>query len=596
MSEYRSSEKPDLLAYIDEWSKEVFGPTFVYRPGQKEAVCDILYAWLHDADDIILDAPTGTGKSIIAMSVAGILNRYFHKEGYILISDLSLMEQYERDLEKYFPHWALLKGQQNYTCQRNKLPFPSGVCQLDSRCKKYADIFSKYPDCSETCEYVQLRKRAIAAPILVCTYSFWLLQQNYVKRMVSEPPFGDRDFVICDEAHKLQAIVQSHFSPKFGKEDFTKILAVKNAADNAKATSWPEYTDLRERIMAEQDNKKVLELLDEYCDLIHGLVSVTENIKTDIFKVAGDVGHMTKEDQNIIKACNFLDSHYKTFSEYVDIIYSIGDYALVKNDSEKDSVLLNCLDESYLMSKYFHSNCPKRMYMSATIGDFEVFAHDVSIPGSKFAIKMPSVFDYTNSPIFFVKEYELSYRKKEQSLPYIIKMIDGVLNMYKDYRGIVQTGSYAFAKALQDGLSKDNRKRLILYEDSASKNESLELYKCSENRVLVGPSLVEGLSFDDDLCRFQIIMKVPYPSLADKFVAAKMNYDKQWYSNTTAISILQGVGRGVRNMHDWCVTFILDGCFLRLFYMSQSMFPPEFCQRIQVIDSKYLLNNNQNQQ
>ena len=111
---------------------------------------------------------------------------------------------------------------------------------------------------------------------------------------------------------------------------------------------------------------------------------------------------------------------------------------------------------------------------------------------------------------------------------------------------------------------------------------------------MVGPSLIEGLSFDDDLCRFQIIMKVPYPSLADKFVSAKMNYDKQWYSNTTAISILQGVGRGVRNMHDWCVTFILDGCFERLFYSSFNMFPPEFSQRIKVIESYHLLNANQN--
>ena len=73
-----STEKEDLLRYIDEWSKEVYGPVFSYRPGQKEAVCDILCAWLHDADDIILDAPTGTGKSIIALSVAGVLNKYFH--------------------------------------------------------------------------------------------------------------------------------------------------------------------------------------------------------------------------------------------------------------------------------------------------------------------------------------------------------------------------------------------------------------------------------------------------------------------------------------------------------------------------------------
>ena len=589
MSEF-SKEKPDILNYIDEWSASTYGPTFTYRPGQKEAVCDIIYAWLNNADDIILDAPTGTGKSIIALSVAGVLNKYYKKEGYILISDLSLMEQYDKDLEKYFPQWALLKGQQNYICNQNHLPFPSGVCQLNN-CKSYGDIAQKYSECANTCEYIQLRQKAVAAPVLVCTYSFWLLQQNYVKRRVDNPPFDDRDFIICDEAHKLQSIVQSHFSPKFGKEDFTKILAVRNFINNESAGDWKEYSDIRNEIFRETDNEKILELLNEYCKLLRGLADKTEDARHEVVKMSKDIGRMTKEDQNILRACAFVDNHYETFLEYIDIIESIGSYALIKNDSEKDIIVFNCLDESYLMNKYFRSNCAKRMYMSATIGDPEAFSHDVSIKNKKFYLRMPSVFDYTMSPIFFVKDYELSYKKKEFSLPYIIKMIDYVLNMYKDYRGIIQTGSYAFSKMLKENLSPVNAKRIILYEDSASKNDSLDIYKSSNNRVLAGPSLVEGLSFDDDLCRFQIIMKVPYPSLADKFVSAKMNYDKQWYSNTTAISILQGVGRGVRNMKDWCVTFILDGCFLRLFQTSYRMFPPEFCQRIQVINANILLNN-----
>jgi Rad3-related DNA helicase len=579
-----------LNNYITEWSQKTFGATFVYRPGQADTICEILYAWLNDATDAILDAPTGTGKSIIALSVAGILHDYFKKTGYILISDLSLMEQYERDLEKYLPSWGLLKGQQVYTCAQNGLPFASGVCQLNN-CKTYYDITTKY-ECSQSCEYIFARNKAIHAPVTVCTYSLWLLQMNFVRKTSSNPPFDIRDFVICDEAHKLQSIIQSHFSPKFGKEDFTKILAVKNAMDNAKNSTWPEYTELRNKILLENNNDEIYNLMQEYVAMLKPLYDNLDKVKDDTVKLAGDSGKLSKEDLNVIKACNFCDNHFRTFSEYVEIISNIGTYSLVKNDSANDgSIIFNCLDESYLMTKYFHVNCDKKMYMSATIGDPAVFEHDVDIdPAKTFFKKMPSVFDYTNSPIFFVKEFELSYRKKEESLPYIIKMIEKVLQMYDNRRGIIQTGSYAFAKSLKDGLSKDMAKRLILYEDSDTKNDGLELYKCSDNKVLVGPSLIEGLSFDDDLCRFQIIMKVPYPSLADKFVAAKMNYDKQWYSNTTAISILQGVGRGVRNAKDWCVTFILDGCFLRLFHMSYSMFPPEFCSRIQVIDSGILLN------
>lgn len=591
MAEY-SKEKTDILQYIDKWSNKIFGPTFKYRPGQKEAICDIVYNWLHNINDVILDAPTGTGKSIIALSVAGILNYYYHKTGYILVSDLSLMEQYDKDLEKYFPNWALLKGQQNYICNQNHLPFPSGTCQL-TNCKTYNEIIKKYPNCYGSCEYIQLRQRAIEAPILVCTYSFWLLQQNYVKRSVNNPPFDDRDFVICDEAHKLQSIVQSHFSPKFGKEDTQKITTVFTIASKLKTAnvSLDEILKIRANIFKETDNTKILELLKEYCAKLDILSLAIDKIKKETLQTASDIGKISKEDMNVLKACTFLEKHYETFKEYTEIIENIGMYSLIKNDSDNETIIFNCLDESYLLKKFFHSNCKKKMYMSATIGDPEVFAHDVFISGEKFYLKMPSVFDYTNSPIFFVKEYELSYKKKDQSLPYIINMIDHILTIYKDYRGIIQTGSYAFAKALKDGLCSINQKRILLYEDSNTKNDSLDIYKLSKNKVLVGPSLVEGLSFDNDLCRFQIIMKIPYPSLADKFVSAKMNYDNQWYSNTTAISILQGVGRGVRNMNDWCVTFILDGCFLRLFQVSKNMFPQEFCDRIKLLNSNTLLNS-----
>jgi Rad3-related DNA helicase len=183
----------------------------------------------------------------------------------------------------------------------------------------------------------------------------------------------------------------------------------------------------------------------------------------------------------------------------------------------------------------------------------------------------------------------MSYKEKDTSFPYITKMIGNIINMYKGKRGIVQTGSYSFAKQLKEALPDDIQKRVLLYEDSAGKQDNLEVFKYSTDKILIGPSLVEGLSLNDDLCRFQIIMKVPYPSLADKFISAKRDFNPQWYSDTTTISVLQGVGRGVRSERDWCVTFILDGCFNNLLSSSRSMFPQEFIDRIQIIPSSTLL-------
>lgn len=589
--------KKELDNLILKWSLKTFGPTFKFRPQQKETILDIIYNWLNGTSDIILDAPTGSGKSIVAIIIGGVLSEYFGKTGYILISDLSLLEQYRADIEMYLPDWAVLKGQQTYTCIVNGLNFNVGVCKLKGL-TSYSDIKCKFPDCAPFCEYIVERERAMSAPVTVCTYSFWLMQQNYVKskfiKQDMPAPFDTRDFVICDEAHKLVSIVQNHFSPKFGKNDIEKFNAVIEEGitfNKDKESFKQEIEDIRKSIEITADKNEIKSLLGKYLEKINELNKISNKLKIDIGAAAADseTGRMSKSEKSLIYTCDFISDHYNKFDEYCSIIDKIGSDFIVKNDSAGDGTMtFNCLNESYLLNKTFHSNCGKKLYMSATIGDPNTFAKENSFATFK-SIKLPIVFDYTNSPIFYVPEYKMSFKEKEASMPNVIKMIEGIMKMYPDKRGIIQTGSYTFAKQLFENISKEHKKRLLPYEDSASKQENLDTYKYSENSVLVGPSLVEGLSLNDELCRFQIIMKIPYPSLADKFVAAKQKFNPVWYSETTSISMLQGVGRGVRNEKDWCVTFILDGCFSNLLHTAGNMFPKEFMDRIQVIPSSSLM-------
>ena len=84
---------------------------------------------------------------------------------------------------------------------------------------------------------------------------------------------------------------------------------------------------------------------------------------------------------------------------------------------------------------------------------------------------------------------------------------------------------------------------------------------------------------------------MPYPSLNDRYISIKNKYNPRWYNDITAVSLLQGVGRGVRNENDWCITFILDACFTTLYMNTKSMFSKDFVNRIQVIPSQAILNN-----
>jgi len=92
------------------------------------------------------------------------------------------------------------------------------------------------------------------------------------------------------------------------------------------------------------------------------------------------------------------------------------------------------------------------------------------------------------------------------------------------------------------------------------------------------------VNLPDDLCRFMIVMKVPYASLGDQLVKAKMRMIQGWYKADTLKKIIQSLGRGVRSKTDWCITYILDGCFCDLYLQSKSNLNPELVERIKFVE------------
>ena len=94
--------------------------------------------------------------------------------------------------------------------------------------------------------------------------------------------------------------------------------------------------------------------------------------------------------------------------------------------------------------------------------------------------------------------------------------------------------------------------------------------------VLVSPSMSEGVDLRDDLARFQILLKVPYPSLGDKLVRKRMHKWSWWYPMQTVKTVVQAVGRAIRNEDDHAVTYILDADWRRFYGQNKELFPAAF--------------------
>lgn len=87
---------------------------------------------------------------------------------------------------------------------------------------------------------------------------------------------------------------------------------------------------------------------------------------------------------------------------------------------------------------------------------------------------------------------------------------------------------------------------------------------------------MEGIDLPDEQCRWQVLLKVPYPSMGDSRVSYLIDEegDWDWYYDNTARSIMQAVGRGVRSEDDYCSFYVLDRSFLDV--LKRATFPDWF--------------------
>ena len=565
----------------DSIAKNVFGTDFVFRKGQREIVETICNSYLEDPNaTLVVDAPTGAGKSLIAMWSSHVLKELGNR-GYLITSDLSLQDQYESDFYRLGLRWPSVRGVDNYECSVNGLPFSLGDCKLKGMGYEQAEKLS----CYSSCEYLQNRKRSIEQPIALLNYSFWLIQRNYVEdRMLQdgrEVPFKSRDFVFFDEAHKVDEIVQGHFSPRIDIGIVDR-FGLANRFIQKQNIGTPIQTlgsikSIVNRLLTEKSKPVLFEAMQDFRKIAKVYRKAAQITKAQAGKRFKN-REVPRDWATALTTFDRIKDVYCKFDDYVALIKEVGVDSMVINQMEDEAKFM-CVEEGQMIQKYLHEKAGFKVFMSATIGDPRSFVKIMGIKNAKF-IRVDNAFNYNKSPVVFVNRHKLSYRERETSLPKVVEILDQIISKHKGQRGIIHTGSYMFSNYI-----KQNSKhtfRLMDYETSKGKKGIIEVFKKKEDGVLMGPSLLEGLDLKDDISRFQIFFKVPYPNLSDPLIKAKMEHSNEWFDWKTGISIMQGVGRSVRSKDDWAVTYVLDACF-RSLINKQGFFPPSFAERIKTI-------------
>lgn len=536
---------------------EQYFPYESIRPEQ-QYVLDQLYANWDKKKYFILQCDVGTGKSGIAKTVAN-----WCENAFIITETKQLQQQYVDDFS-HESNMVSIKGKANYQCNRNgRLNCENGPCTLRRTSVK--------PPCMATCKYYTLRSKAINSPIVLTSYA-------YIFRAFDCAGFWKpRELMVFDECHLLEDQLINFATFEINPEFLDRQYGLFD--DDS------DRSDLMEKFSEEgwtPNNKSKFNKV---------FFLVTEKRKELFDMMKDELGGEKPEDLDE----DALDVLSKTHKLYYDIDKLYKKMSLFFGAKKEDWIIapnttdgalcFTPLNVDLLFHKFCDTWASKFIFMSATILDTEGYIKELGIsPEECLVIKMESSFDPEKSPIYYMPCGSMNYESIDESLHTACSAINFLLSKKPNEKGIIHTGNYKVAERIWNNnseISKDNHDRLLMRATKEITNQNLlKVHERAENTVLLSPSMTTGVDLKDDLSRFQIVVKMPFSSLADPRIKKKSTINSNWYTCQMLKTLIQACGRSTRSVDDFSATYILDSSFKYWVTRYKKWLPESFLKRI----------------
>lgn len=538
------------------------------RPLQIEALQSIQKAFESNKKYVIARLPTGSGKSHIATAIARsssemdgerrnlietyealrkdksgnwVYEKLFEEKpssgAFILTITKSLQEQY-LDL---FPEQLAVMGQNNYQCDVDKnLTVDFAPCLFTPNLK--SECFKQ-----DRCPYYRSRKNAIMSRDAILNYRVFFNLPKFLQR---------RQYIICDEARELERELVGQYSLtiNYAQLQAEEIVFKKIISDDREeAFLWLQdvFMQLKSQVA---DLKHKMSLMNNKGNVLDGILFKTSSRLGKLNNLYNSVWDIVDNWQK----CEFLIEH-KDAKSITFVPFNIKPLA-----------------------QQIFSRAERVVLTSATISDPEEYAKSLGIGKNEYTVvDINSSFEASKSPIYCSTKYSLSFKTLESNLPKVLEMVSKICEVHKGEKGLIHTHTNQITEAVRKKLGKNKR---FLFREVGVSNQDIIREHCDrkeEDTVLVSPSLDTGVSLDDELGRFQIIVKAPYLPLGSKRIKKIFDKNPRYYSMTMLDTLIQMCGRCTRSSSDYSVTYILDGSAVKAITSNKTHLPKYFLDRFQ---------------
>lgn len=482
------------------------------RPIQVQALEAIEAKWA-SADVFVVNLPVASGKSAIAMTLARWVSSLSKRsqKSVLLAPNNLLVNQYRAE----YPKLHVLKGQDGYFCSTWRITIKELKRRISvKRTKnklKYCGPES-FPDCQGCAEYLSDIKKTWAMPYMLSNYHIYLAHRLFKRYGV----------VIVDEAHNLISVLQ----------------------DMAASKIW--HHTLPPAFQYPLNIRSTDELRAWLSSLPSGYV---------------------EDHQNLRHFRDCLDSNKYIFRAATE------DY----NGEEQHCIKLIPLDLRDEPARFFPDGAiQKIVLLSATLSKKDIEQLGLYTRRITY-IEAASPIPASQRPVIVARDAKnMGYRNQDENMEHLVELIRTLLDEHQDVKGLLHA-PYSLALKIKTALARVGDPALsarLLFHNKENKQRVYQEFRArTDNAVLIGSGLYEGVDLPYDAGRFQMIAKIPFPSLAEPAVAYKAQEDSDWYAWETCKIVQQAIGRICRGPDDFGSTYILDSTFNKLYFDNKKMWP-----------------------
>lgn len=498
----------------------------------------------------MLDLPTGVGKSVLVLMIIEFLKTQNKNYNFdILTNSKILQEQYTDEFNSISSFW----GKDNYQCK-----------EYGCSCKEGKEFQKLNKTKCESCPFDMARESFLRSDINLTNFHLYILLNIYREDIVN---IRKKNVLIIDEAHDFESVFSDFISIVISKFTLKKIGFIEK--------------DIQ-RILKSTKNLKTIEDFIEYSDdFIDQLQIKRSELKNRMLK---------SKDVKFINQFNEIESFIQKLENFQK------DYAkrpenwildLEWDDKKNIKIIAQPIWTHPYLNDYFWDKYEYVFFLSGTILNKKLFSYLNGVPDKiSCYYSIDSPFKIKNRPIYYLPVSRMSWKNKENAFKSYKPFIEKILKKYKDRKGIFHTVTYEISKFIEENFKSDR----LIFHSSSDKDQALKKHFTlkEEPTVLISPSMGTGVDLQDEKARFQVLCKIPYPSLGSKKNKMRQKTIPEWYTYKTIAGIIQAYGRGVRSYNDWCDFLILDACFSDIMIYHSAWIPKYIQGAIKTVDVEKL--------